>query len=393
MMKIKLNGYDFLLIVAPILLAGFGIVMIYSASMVTTVISGLESTYYMKKQLVWFTLGLIAFSICLVIPYRFYQKIVIPLVGVAFLALISVLLFGVTENNATRSILIGGISMQPSEFVKLVIIIYLASVYSKKQGYIADFKKGVFPPIVLSMAMVGLIVLQPDIGTSAIILAIILFIILSSGIRFKHIILLGTFAVGIILIAIPFLVTEKRIARITGAYNPFADPDASGYHLIQSYLAISGGGITGEGLGQSIQKLGYLWGAHTDFIMSIIVEELGVFGLIITIGLLLLITLRGLYFAKKCQDSFGTLLAVGISSMVGIQATVNLGAISGILPITGVTLPFVSYGGSSLLVLMTSMGILNNVARHAKLEMNKPKVIETNPLHYFKHRSGTRWSS
>lgn len=392
-MKNKLNGYDYLLLLTPILLAGFGIVMIYSASMVTTVVSGLESTYYMKKQLQWFILGLIVFTAGLFIPYRLYQKFVIPLVIFSFVALVSVLLFGVTENNATRAVIIRGLSIQPSEFVKLVIIIYLASVYSKKQGYIDNFLKGVFPPIILSFALVGLIVLQPDIGTSGIIVSIMGLIILSSGIRLKHIALLGTFAAGLALIAVPLLVTEKRIARITGAYNPFADPDASGYHLIQSYLAISGGGISGEGLGQSIQKLGYLWGAHTDFIMSIIAEELGAAGVIVTISLILLITLRGLYFAKKCNDSFGTLLAVGISSMIGIQAIVNLGAISGVLPITGVTLPFVSYGGSSLLVLMASMGILNNIAKHVKVELNKPKVINTDPINELKHRSGTRWSS
>src|SRR5699024_626878 len=141
------------------------------------------------------------------------------------------------------------------------------------------------------------------------------------------------------------------------------DPDASGHHLIQSYLAIGGGGVSGEGLGQSIQKLGYLWGAHTDFIMAVISEELGVIGVVIVIGLLSIIVLRGLFIAHKCTDSFGALIAIGISAMVGIQTFINLGAISGLLPITGVTLPFLSYGGSSLLVLMISMGILNNIAR------------------------------
>src|SRR5699024_7683663 len=144
--------------------------------------------------------------------------------------------------------------------------------------------------------------------------------------------------------------------------------------------------------GQSIQKLGYLWGAHTDFIMSIIAEELGVIGVIAVIGSILVITLRGLFFAKKSQDSFGTLLAIGISSMIGFQAIVNLGAISGVLPITGVTLPFISYGGSSLLILMASMGILNNIAKQVKIEENKPKVIEKDPIDEIKHRSGTRWS-
>lgn len=393
-MKSKLSDYDYLLLITPILLAGFGIVMIYSASMVTATVNGLESSYYMVKQAQWFALGLIAFTIGLLVPYRFYQnqKVVITIVLLSIFSLILVFLIGKTEFNATRTITLFGLNIQPSEFVKLILIVYLASVYSKKQSYIDNFSKGVFPPIFMSMFMIGLIVMQPDIGTASIILFIVGMIIISSGIRFKHVLLLGTFALGILVIVFPFLVTEKRIARVTGAYNPFMDPDSAGYHLIQSYLAIGGGGIKGEGLGQSIQKLGYLWGAHTDFIMSIIAEELGVGGVIIVIGLILLITLRGLYFAKKCNDSFGTLLAVGISTMIGFQAIVNLGAISGVLPITGVTLPFISYGGSSLLVLMASMGILNNIAKHVKMEQNKPKVIHTDPIEEIKHRSGTRWS-
>src|SRR5690625_3558066 len=140
------------------------------------------------------------------------------------------------------------------------------------------------------------------------------------------------------------MITETRIARITGAYDPFQNPESTEYHLIQSYIAIGGGGVTGEGLGQSVQKLGYLWGAHTDFIMAVIAEELGIFGVVIVIGLFTVITLRGLFIARKCTDSFGSLLAIGISSMVAIQAIINLGAISGILPITGVPLPFLKIG-------------------------------------------------
>lgn len=332
------------------------------------------------------------FILCLLIPYQSYQKLVIPLIILSVISLLIVPFFGKTVYNATRTIVLLGFNIQPSEFVKLFLIIYLASVYSKKQSYIDNLSKGVIPPLVLSLFIIGLIVIQPDLGTASIILFIIAMIIISSGIRFKHVMLLGTVAAGVIMILIPLLVTETRIRRFTGAYNPFADPDSAGYHLIQSYLAISGGGVTGEGLGQSIQKLGYLWGAHTDFIMSIIAEELGALGVIIVIGAIVTITLRGLYFARKCTDSFGTLLAIGISSMIGFQAIVNLGAISGVLPITGVTLPFVSYGGSSLLILMASMGILNNIAKQVKIEENKPKVIEKDPIDEIKHRSGTRWS-
>lgn len=388
----RLKSYDFLLIVLPLLLAGFGIVMIYSASMVSAVMNGLESTYYVVRQAQWFILGLIAFGLGLIIPYQRYQKLVIPLIVISFVSLILVPFFGKTEFNATRTVMLFGLNIQPSEFVKLIVIIYLASVYSKKQAYINNFFKGVFPPLILSLIMVVLIVMQPDIGTATIILAIIAIIIISSGIQFKHILFLGTLGAGLILLLLPWFTTETRIKRITGAYYPFEDPDSGGYHLIQSYLAIGGGGVKGEGLGQSIQKLGYLWGAHTDFIMSVIAEELGVTGVVIVIGMLLIITLRGLYFAKKCKDSFGTLLAIGISSMIGIQAIVNLGAISGVLPITGITLPFISYGGSSLLIVMASMGILNNIAKQVKIEDNKPKVIHTDPIEEMKHRSGTRWS-
>lgn len=388
----RLRNYDFLLIVLPLLLAGFGIVMIYSASMVSAVMSGLESTYYVVRQAQWFIIGLIAFVVGLIIPYQRYQKLVIPLIIISVVSLILVPFFGKTQFNATRTVMVFGLNVQPSEFVKLIVIIYLASVYSKKQAYINNFFKGVFPPLILSIFMVGLIVKQPDIGTATIILAIISIIIISSGIQFKHILFLGTLGAGIIMLLLPWLTTETRIKRFTGAYYPFEDPDSAGYHLIQSYLAIGGGGVKGEGLGQSIQKLGYLWGAHTDFIMSVIAEELGVAGVIIVIGMLLVITLRGLYFARKCKDSFGTLLAIGISSMIGFQAIVNLGAISGIFPITGITLPFISYGGSSLLILMASVGILNNIAMQVKIEDNKPKVIHTDPIEEMKHRSGTRWS-
>lgn len=388
----RLRNYDFLLIVLPLLLAGFGIVMIYSASMVSAVMSGLESTYYVVRQAQWFVIGLIAFVVGLIIPYQRYQKLVIPLIIISVVSLILVPFFGKTQFNATRTVMVFGLNVQPSEFVKLIVIIYLASVYSKKQAYINNFFKGVFPPLILSIFMVGLIVKQPDIGTATIILAIISIIIISSGIQFKHILFLGTLGAGIIMLLLPWLTTETRIKRFTGAYYPFEDPDSAGYHLIQSYLAIGGGGVKGEGLGQSIQKLGYLWGAHTDFIMSVIAEELGVAGVIIVIGMLLVITLRGLYFARKCKDSFGTLLAIGISSMIGFQAIVNLGAISGIFPITGITLPFISYGGSSLLILMASVGILNNIAMQVKIEDNKPKVIHTDPIEEMKHRSGTRWS-
>lgn len=385
------KGYDYTLLVAPVLLAAFGTMMIYSASMVSTVVDGLDSTYYLYKQLTWFIISLVGFVFCCIVPYRHYQKFVKILVFGSIALLLITLIFGDTINRATRSIDILGINIQPSEFIKLSLIIYLAAVYSKKQQYIGDFNKAVLPPLVLTLGMVGLIVLQPDIGTATIILLIVSTIIVSSGMKVKHLALLGTGCLALVAILVPKLITDTRIARVTGAYHPFENPEGEGYHLIQSYLAIGGGGISGEGLGQSIQKLGYLWGAHTDFIMAVISEELGIFGVIFVIGMYILITLRGLYIAKKCTDSFGSLMAIGISSLVAIQAIINLGAISGLLPITGVPLPFISYGGSSLFVLMVSMGILNNIARSVRLKEEEPRVIESKPIFNNKERRETTW--
>jgi|SRR5690625_59386 len=390
-----LKKYDFTLMITPILLSAFGIVMIYSASMVTAVvIDDLESTYYFSKQLNWFVFGFIFFMLVCFIPYKFYQKLIKPIILLSVLLLIAVLIFGETSHHATRSLsLTSFFTIQPSEFVKLAVILYLASVYSKKQNYINEFSKGVLPPLILTGIILVLIVLQPDIGTTAIIFLITFIVIISSGIRFKHILFLTMAGLILLAMIIPQMITDVRISRFTGAYQPFAVPDDEGYHLIQSYIAIGTGGLTGEGLGQSVQKLGYLWGAHTDFIMSIIAEELGFLGVIIVIGMLATIVLRGFFIARKCKDSFGSLLAIGISSMIGIQAFVNLGAISGILPITGVPLPFISYGGSSLMVMLIAMGILNNIAKSVReeeqQERKQPQITDENKIkHLYTHRGG-----
>ncbi|HLQ71800.1 MAG TPA: FtsW/RodA/SpoVE family cell cycle protein [Bacillota bacterium] len=359
----KLKNYDFTLMIVPILLTAFGLVMIYSSSMVIAVVGGHESTLYLLKQMRWFGIGLFGFAFCCVFPYKHYHKYVKLIIIVTIGLLIGVFFFGETVNRAKSWFVFGPISFQPAEVAKLSVILYLASVYSKKQAYIRNFTQGVLPPLIITGIILALVIIEPDIGTSAIIALIAATIIISSGIRFRHIFLLVFVGILILSIAIPQMVTDTRVDRFTGAYQPFEAPDDAGYHLIQSYLAIGVGGITGEGLGQSVQKLGYLFGPHTDFIMAIVAEELGFIGVFIVIGLLALIVLRGIFIARKCRDSFGALLAIGISSMVGIQAFINLGSITGILPITGVTLPFVSYGGSSLLVLMISMGILNNIAK------------------------------
>lgn len=390
----KLKDYDFSLMITPLLLTAFGIVMIYSASMVTAVVDDKESTYYLVKQFKWFCLALAGFAFTSIFPYKYYQKMIKVIILLVLALLIGVLIFGEEINYAKSWYDFGFASLQPAEFAKLGLIIYLAAIYSKKQSYINEFNKGVVPPLILTGVILGLIVMQPDIGTAAIIFLIACSVIFSSGIRWRHLSILVAVGVALVVFAIPNMVTEERISRFSGAYQPFETPDTDGYQLIQSYLAIGGGGVTGEGLGQSVQKLGYLDEAHTDFIMAIISEELGFVGVVIVIGMLAIIVLRGLFISRKCRDSFGALLAIGISSMVGIQSFINLGAISGLLPITGVPLPFISYGGSSLLILMAAMGIMNNIAKSVKQQEQEPVPVyshEADDGKTIKNQGGKTW--
>jgi len=394
----RLKNYDFILIITPVLLSLFGLLMIYSSSMVTAIVEGNESTHYFVRQLIWFILGMGGFVFASIFPYKKYQRLIKVIILVTVFLLIGVLLFGTTINNAKSWFIIGPISIQPAELAKLALIMYLASVYSKKQSYIDNFTHGVLPPLILTVSILGLIIMQPDIGTAAILFLIAAVVIFSSGIKTKHLLYLMLAGLLFLLAIIPTMITDTRISRFTGAFQPFEQPESAGYHLIQSYIAIAGGGVTGEGLGQSVQKLGYLMEAHTDFIMAVIAEELGFFGVVIVVGMLAIIVIRGIFISRKCEDSFGSLLAIGISSMVGIQSIINLGAISGLLPITGVPLPFVSYGGSALLILLFSMGLLNNIAMTVKTNNYESlhKSGESNISHekiYNSYRGGRTWQN
>lgn len=375
MVKKILKSYDYTLVIVIVLLSLFGLVMIYSSSMVTAIQRyDLNSDYFYQKQKLNLIAGAFAFLFVAIFPYKamLSNKILVPMVILSLVGLGAIFLFGHVAGNAQSWFKVGSSSIQPSEFVKLSIIIYLSAVYAKKQNYINEFNKGVVPPLVYLFLACLLVSIQPDFGTAGIIFMIAVTIILSSGMNLKNIIRLITYGMltllPIILVKKDEIFSETRMGRFIAYSDPFAVEQDWGYHLVNSYLAIGSGGVNGLGLGKSIQKLGYLPESHTDFIMAIIAEELGVWGVGFVLLCLGFIVLRGILIGMRCKDPFGSLLAIGISSMIGIQSFINLAGISGIIPLTGVPLPFVSYGGSSFLQLSIAMGILVNVSMFVNYE-------------------------
>jgi cell division protein FtsW len=386
MLKKILKSYDYSLIVVLVMLSIFGLIMVYSASMVSAVQRyDYPSDFFFQKQKLHLILSAFVFLVAALFPYKALKsnKILVPMVFGSLIILAALFVFGHVAGNAQSWFKLGARSIQPSEFVKLSVIIYLSAVYAKKQSYINEFNRGVVPPLIYLALVFLFVAIQPDFGTAAIILAIAATVVASSGMNMKNImkLVLSGLAIGspVILFLRDEIFSETRLSRFTALSDPFAIQQGSGYHLVNSYLAIGNGGVNGLGLGQSIQKLGYLPESHTDFIMAVVAEELGVWGVgfvLLSIGF---IVLRGIYIALKCTDPFGSLLAIGISSMIGLQSFINLAGISGIIPLTGVPLPFVSYGGSSLLQLSMAMGILVNVSMFVNYEKKYKHKEEQRP--------------
>lgn len=384
-LKTFLKYHDYPLIIAVMLLSLFGLIMVYSASMITAVVRfHTASDYFFQKQKWAWIIGACMFLFTAFVPYKHYarKKFLQFVFFVMPLPLIYVLLFGHTANNATSWIKIGPLSAQPAEFAKMGLIVYLSGVLANKQKKLIASPQEALFPIYYMLFICLLVFLQPDAGTMLIIVAICLTIILSSATSKWLLIKQGVLFGIVFLLSLPFIYdkvfTEVRKARLYSFLDPFAYAQKEGYQLINSYFAIANGGLKGLGLGQGIQKYGYLPEAHTDFIMSVIAEELGLFGVSFVLILLSFIVLRGFVIARRCPDAFGSLLAIGISAMIGIQASINLGGVIGIIPLTGVPLPFVSYGGSSLVLLMMSAGVLANISAVTTYEQKHKKKKESN---------------
>jgi cell division protein FtsW len=369
---------DKLLFTATLALVCASLVMVYSASAVISMEKYHRPAYFLFKQGTFALLGLILMPILMKIDYRHYrQPIVIwTALGLLVFALVAVL-FGPRINGARRWFGVAGIGIQPSEFAKLVVIVYVAAILERRMDRIDDLKYSLVPLALALGVIVGLIILQPDLGTALSILLIVSTMVFAAGISYRYIF-------GLLLVAAPAAVfvlmsADYRVRRMKVFLNPWDDPLGDGFQVIQSLIAIGTGGLFGRGLMNGVQKLFYLPYPETDFIYSVIGEELGLAGSTVILACFCVIAWRGLRTAMRAPDRFGAFVALGITAMITVQAFFNMSVTLGLLPTKGIPLPFVSFGGSSLLVSMIGMGILLNVSQHASASHVVTTVLEPAP--------------
>jgi cell division protein FtsW len=347
------------------LLGLLGVVMVLSSSSVNDLRSYGDAWYHLKRQVIWFAIGLFALTMMMRIDYRRLRVLSQPAIIVAVGLLVMVLIpgIGISANGSARWIGVGPITFQPSEVAKLGILFYCADLLSRPGRPSSQLRLTLRPVLMVTATIGVLLMLEPDLGTLVIVLAIVSSLLFFSGTRLD--VLAGLGVVGIAGVAGLSLSADYRRQRLFGMLDPWTDPLNTGWQAIQAGVAVSSGGISGIGLGASRAKWGFLPYAHTDFIFAIVAEEWGLVGAGIVILTFLVIGLIGLSTALRAPDAFGQLLAAGVTCWIVVQAFVNIGAVLGVVPITGLPLPFVSFGGSALVVTMAAYGILLNIARQA----------------------------
>ncbi len=366
--KTRMKAGDFLLTILVLALVVFGIIMVFSASYYSSISETGDPYGYLKDHIVWALLGGAAMLITALLDYRIYAKLA-PVLLVASIALLALLFtpLGVTRNNATRWLGVGDFTLMPGEVAKICAIIFVAWFLSRDPKRIRSFFNGVLPLILLAGIYFALIIKQPNLSTAITICAIIVGMMFVAGLNIFYLVAVGGLgAVGILGLV---LMDQEGywMKRITSFIDPFQDPLGSGWQVIQSLLALGSGGLFGVGLGKSIQKTLYLPEPQNDFIFSIIGEELGFIGCLILIICYLVLIWRGCHIALNAPDMFGTLMASGITIMLAVQVILNIAVVTSSMPPTGITLPFISYGGNALLLFMGSFGIMLNISRHSAI--------------------------
>jgi cell division protein FtsW len=356
---------DLWLFAVVVALVFLGVVMVYSASAIVAADRFGDPFFFLKKQLFWALLGGGLLWSALKLDYRWLERLVIPLLVVSFVLLVLVLVppFGQSINGTRRWFRLGALSFQPVELAKFALVLYLASFLTRRRQAMDRFWQGLFPILLVAGAMALLTFVQPDLGNSLALVVLTLVLAYLAGARVRHMAWIA--ATALPLVALAVALKPYRWRRMLAFVNPWDDPQGSGFQIIQSFLALGSGGLFGRGLGESKQKLFYLPEPYTDFIFAILGEEMGLIGSVLVVGLFAVLIWRGLRVGLRAPDAFGSFLALGLTVMLATQTLVNLGVVTGALPTKGLPLPFVSFGGSALLMTMFSAGVLLNISQHA----------------------------
>jgi len=354
---------DHTLLIVTIILALVGLVMVFSASAVIAGNRFHDPGYFLKRQLAWLTFGFLLLQLASRIDYIWWKRLSIPMLGCMGLLLLMVLIpsLGVSAKGARRWLRLGPISIQPAEMVKLVAVIYVAAYLTKKEDRITMFSSGLVPVLAVIGLLSGLVLLEPDLGTVVVVGLVTVGLLFLGGAQLKHLLGLGLCAVPVVLALV--LGSSYRRQRMLTFLAPWKDASDAGFQITQSFLAFGSGGPFGVGLGEGKQKLFFLPEAHTDFVLALVGEELGLVGTVAIILLFVVFVVRGFQIAARARVPFGRHLGMGITLLIGVQALVNAGVVTGLLPTKGLTLPFVSYGGSSLIICLIGVGILLNISR------------------------------
>jgi cell division protein FtsW len=363
------RSLDNLFFFAVLILLSIGIVMVFCSSSFIAVKRYDDGYYFLKKQALFAFVGIVLLLKFMRLDYRWLKDKAYPILGFSLLLLILVLIpgIGVMVGGARRWFRVFGFSFQPSELAKLALIIYLAYSMEKKEKHMDSFLIGFLPHMALAGLFFSLILLEPDFGTAVMIVLLILVLLFAGGVRGSY--LIGTGIVALIGFGSLILCVGYRLKRWLVFLDPWSDARGAGYHITQSLLAFGSGGFWGMGLGNGRQKLFYLPEPHTDFILSVIGEELGLIGVFAILILFFLLLNSGVMISLKARDLFGTYLGLGITSLIGIEAVINMGVVMGLLPTKGSALPFISYGGTSLVVKLMSVGIMLNIAKNARSDL------------------------
>ena len=344
-------------------LLAVGIIMVLSTSYLYAQERFSDGAYFFRKQLTAVGIGLVGLFVAALLSPQTYRRLAYPLLALTLSLLILILIpgIGLSRGGARRWLPLGNFVFQPGELAKLSLVLYLAHSVAKKGERIRTFTIGVLPHLIIGGIFLGLILLEPDLGTALILGLVLLLMLFIAGAKFSHLLLTGLAALPVLILFV--IGADYRLRRLIAFLDPWKDASNSGFQIIQSYIAFGSGQFWGLGLGQSRQKLFYLPEAHTDFIFSVIGEELGLLGALIVLALFGFIILRGLRLALRIDEPFGQYLAFGLTSLLGLQALIHMGVVMGLMPTKGLVLPFISYGGSAMVLNLTEAGILLSLSR------------------------------